>query len=221
MRSLIAFAALLCAVPAQATDHDGQLWTTATAEFELADGVDFSGQFVARFSDAADGVSELQYQADVSWEARPGLTLDVGYSYVPRYSGGDLTTREHRVRQQASLRLGEVLGGRVEGRVRLEQRWRDDGDDTMLRLRTRLAWTRPIGPNDLAVRVWHETFMHLNDTDWGGEARWARARNQLSLRRKFGSSITGEVGYLNQYDVARGREDQIAHALTLSLTQAF
>ena len=221
MRLLFALAALLAAVPAHATEQTGQLWTTATVEFDLADDVAFAGQFVARFSDAADGVSELQYQADVSWRARPGLELDVGYSYVPRYSGGEVTTREHRVRQQATLRLGQALGGRVEGRLRLEQRWRDDGDDTMLRLRTRLAWTRPIGPSNLAVRLWHESFVHLNDTDWGGEARWARARQQLSLRRNFGAALTGEIGYLNQYDVARSREDQLTHALSLSLTRSF
>jgi hypothetical protein len=219
--SAAAVAAVVLPAPARAQEIDTQLWSTTTASFDLGNDLTFIGQFVARFSDDADGVSELQYQGDLELELREGLRVGGGYSYVPRYDQGDLTTREHRIRQQVSARLGSLAGGRVEGRLRLEQRWRDDGDDTALRLRPRVTWTRPIGPNDLALRLSHESFIFLNDTDWAGEAGYNRMRNQASLRRKLGSSATGELGYLNQYDLQPGRRDRMAHVLTLGLSFDF
>jgi hypothetical protein len=217
----IALVAWATAAPAQAQDQDAQLWTTTTATFDLGDETSFSAQFVARFSDAAGGVSELQMQADVETEAREGVRVGGGYSYVPRYDQGRLTSREHRLRQQVSARLAEVLGGRVDGRLRLEERWRDDKDDMMLRLRGRIMWTRPIGPDELAVRVWHESFVQLNDTDWGGAARYSRMRNQVSLRRKLSEVMTGELGYLSQYSIAEAGPDELVHALTFALSFDF
>lgn len=209
------------AAPARAQEEDMQVWATTTAEFALSERTSLAGQLVTRFSDDAGGISEVQLQADLEHELPGGVTVGAGYSYVPRYDQGTLTSREHRIRQQASVELGKVLGGTLQGRVRLEQRWRDDGEDMLLRLRGRIMWTRPIGPNGLAVRLWHESFAHLNDTDWGGSARYQRLRNQVSLRRKFGDSITGEVGYLNQYSLADSGPDQLVHALTLGLTFGF
>lgn len=219
-----AAAILLCAAaagPALAQDEDAQLWTSSTAEIGLDDRTTLAAQFVARFSSDAGGVSELQYQADLERDLDGGLSLGAGYSYVPRYDRGDLVTREHRIRQQIGAELGRLLGGKVETRLRLEQRWRDDGDDVALRLRGRIMWTRPVGPDDLAVRVWHESFLHLNDTDWAGTARYARSRSQVSLRRKFGDAITGELGYLNQYSIADSGSDQLVHAMTLAVTFDF
>jgi hypothetical protein len=216
-----ALACCLAAAPAHAQDEDAQLWTTTTATFDLGDDTNFAAQLVARFSDAAGGVSELQMQADVETEAQEGIKVGAGYSYVPRYDQGQLTSREHRIRQQVSARIGEVLGGRVDGRLRLEERWRDDGEDMMLRLRGRIMWTRPIGPDELALRVWHESFVQLNDTDWGGAARYSRMRNQVSLRRRLSETMTGELGYLNQYSIADGGPDELVHALTLALSFDF
>ncbi len=216
-RATAAVMACWCAAtPAYAQDEEAQLWTATTANFDLGEDTSFSAQVVARFSDAAEGVSELQLQGDFEKEVRDGLRVGAGYSYVPRYDRGRLTSREHRTRQQVSTRLGEVLGGRVEGRIRLEQRWRDDGDDMMLRLRARLMWTRKIGPRDLSVRLWHESFAQLNDTDWGGDARYSRMRNQLSLRRKLGEAVTGELGYLNQYSLSDSGPDEVVHAITVA-----
>ena len=221
MRSLLLVAAIACAAPALAAEPDPQLWTASTAEFDLGGDIGAAAQFVARFGDDANGPSELQYQADLGWEARPGLAIDAGYSYVVRYQDSDVTTREHRVRQQVAVGLGEALGGKLEARARLEQRWRDDGDDTLHRLRTRLAWSRPIGRDGMSLRLWSEGFFHLNDSDWGREARFARVRSQVSLRRRFGDALTGEVGYLNQYDRSRGREDSFVHALSLAVSYGF
>lgn len=214
-------APVLAAFPARAQDIDGQVWTTATANFSLSRRSTLGAHAVVRYGDAAEGVSEVQLGTDVELEGARGLAIGAGYSYVARYSRGALTTREHRVRQQVSTGIATLAGGEVAGRLRLEQRWRDDGDDVMLRLRPRLTWTRPIGPDGLALRLLHESFLHLNPTDWGGEARYDRMRNQVALRRRFGSALAGELGYLNQYSFSGARRDEMIHALTAAITFDF
>lgn len=213
-------AALVCA-PAHAQDEDAQIWTATSADFALGGDFTLATQFVARFSDEADGVSELQLSGDLEWETSGGVTLSGGYSYVPRYNQGNQITREHRTRQSVSVGLGSVLGGDIEGRVRLEQRWRNDGDDMLLRLRGRLTWTRPVGPSGLAVRLQHESFAHLNETDWAGNARFDRVRNSAMLRRKFGERVTGEIGYLNQWSFVAAGPDDVIHAANVGLSFSF
>lgn len=205
------------AAPAAAQDQDAQLWTqtgaTVTAgEFELG------AHFIARASDAAGGIYQIQFGADVEREIGGDVTAGVGYSYVPSYDQGRLTTREHRIRQQVSAPLASVAGGKVAGRLRLEQRWRDDGEDLKFRLRPRIAWTRPIGPEGLAVRLLHESFLNLNDTDWGDEARYDRVRHQVAVRRDLAAGVKAELGYLNQYIFQGERPDEMDHALTFSIS---
>jgi hypothetical protein len=214
----VVLSCLAGAAPAHAQEEDAQLWTSATADFELGEDTNFTSQAVARFSDAAEGLAERQLQVDLETGVGGALRVGGGYSYVTRYEDGELASREHRVRQQVSAELGEVLGGRIEGRLRLEQRWRDDGDDVMLRLRPRLSWAREIGRDDLELRLWHESFIQLNDTDWGGEAGYARLRNQVSLRRSLAKSVAGEVGYLSQYSLSGQGPDELVHALTVAIS---
>jgi hypothetical protein len=217
---LVAFATLSPA-GARAQESDAQLWTATTANFDLDGDTTFSAQFVSRFSDEAGGLFGLQISGDVDVKVGAGFSLGGGYSYVPRYEQGRLVAREHRIRQQASVALGEALGGRVDVRLRLEERWRERADDVLLRLRVRIGWTRPIGPDGLALRLTHESFAHLNESDWGGPARYDQMRNQVALRRKLGGVLSGEIGYLNQYAFEPNGPDAIAHALTLGVTFDF
>jgi hypothetical protein len=180
--------------------------------------VDLSSHFIARGGDAADGVYQLQFGVDVERDLGGGTVAGIGYSYVPNLEGGRITTREHRIRQQVSVPIAQLAGGELAGRLRLEQRWRDDGEDVKFRLRPRVSWTRPIGPDGLAVRLVHESFVNLNDTDWGGESRYDRMRNQVALRRSLSEGVTGEIGYLNQYVFGRAGPDAVDHALTFAIS---
>jgi hypothetical protein len=49
-------------------------------------------QFIARAGDAANGFYQLQFGVDVEREIG-GVTAGVGYSYVPSYEDGELTTQ--------------------------------------------------------------------------------------------------------------------------------
>lgn len=218
-RTLLALPLLLTGYgsPAAAQDQDAQLWTQTTATVGVGR-FDLGTHFIARAGDAADGIYQLQFGVDVERAVGAGIKAGVGYSYVPSYEDGQLTTREHRIRQQVSVPIGTLGGGEVAARLRLEQRWRDDGEDLKFRLRPRVSWTRPVGPSGLAVRLVHESFMNLNDTDWGDEARYDRMRNQVALRGSIANGLSGEVGYLNQYIFQGERPDEADHALTFAIT---
>lgn len=205
------------AAPAAAQDPDTQLWSQTGATVTAGE-FDLGAHFIARVSNAADGIYQIQFGVDVERGMGAGIRGGVGYSYVPSYDQGKLTTREHRVRQQVSFPVAKVGGGKVAGRLRLEQRWRDDGEDTKFRLRPRVTWTRPIGPDALEVRLLHESFLNLNDTDWGDEARYDRMRHQIALRRDIAPGLNAEVGYLNQYIFQGARPDEMDHALTVSIS---
>jgi hypothetical protein len=217
LRLPFALIAACAAAPAAGQDQDAQLWTQATATLSAGE-LDLSGHIIARGSDAADGVYQLQFGADVERDMGGGIVAGIGYSYVPSLEDGRVTTREHRIRQQVSVPIAQVAGGELAGRLRLEQRWRDDGEDVKFRLRPRVSWTRPIGSGGLAVRLLHESFLNLNDTDWGGESRYDRMRNQVALRRRLAGGVTGEIGYLNQYVFGREGPDAVDQALTFAIS---
>lgn len=203
---------------ARAQQSDGQIWTTTTANVALSGDATLSLHLIARGGDAADGISHLQWAADMDMVAGRGVRLGAGYSYVRSYDRGRVTAREHRIRQQMSVGLGRLAGGDLDARLRFEQRWRDDGGDPTLRLRARLLWNRPVGPGGLALRFAHETFYDPGAGDRGGNARYDRMRNSVALRRRLGPAVTAEGGYLNEYIVAGARPDRINHALTLALS---
>ncbi len=214
---LLLFSTAFAAPAVAAEEEDAQLWTQTTATVTLGR-FDLGTHFIARMGDAADGVYQLQFGVDAERRIGAGIKAGIGYSYVPSFEDGRITTREHRIRQQVSATLGEVAGGEVAGRLRLEQRWRDDGEDLKFRLRPRVTWTRPIGPDGLAVRLAHESFLNLNDTDWGREAGYDRMRNQAALRGDLAKGVTGEIGYLNQYIFQGERPDEVDHALTIAIS---
>ena len=54
------------------------------------------------------------------------VDLWAGYTHDPQYAGGDFTVMEHRAREQVTFDGFARLGpGKLSGRIRLEQRWRD------------------------------------------------------------------------------------------------
>jgi hypothetical protein len=152
------------ATPARAEPTEAQLWINAIAEVALTEDIDLSLDLVARASDADDGIFQTQAGTDLNVDLGRGVRVGAGYSHVINYEGGRVDTREHRVRQQVAFPIGSLAGGRLTGRLRLEQRWRSDGEDLKLRLRPRIIWSRPIGPEQLSVRIAHESFYNLNDT---------------------------------------------------------
>jgi len=211
-------AALLLGTPlsAHAQESDAQLWTATTASLPLSKDFELSGGLFVRASDSREGIYQLQFLGDLAMEVSEDVSVGVGYSHIPNYSGGALVRSENRLRQQVSAHLAEVAGGRISGRLRLEQRWRDDGEDVKFRLRPALTYALPVG-GGTSLRLGHESFFNLNETDWGPDLGYDRMRHTIALRRGLGGGFTGEIGYLNQYIFGRDDPDQVDHVLTLAV----
>lgn len=109
-------------------------------------------------------------------------------------------------------------------RTRLEQRFRDAGDDTGWRLRQFCKLSVPL---DCQKRwswvVWDEIFFDLNETDWGQIGSFSQNRMFTGL----GCNLKGlnrpriEVGYLNQFIRNPIEEDPINHVVSANWFWSF
>ncbi len=223
MRLLLAFPLIALAAPAWAqTETDTQVWTTVSGSTELAEGVALTLEGVARFGDDADGIYEAEFGGWLEFDAGGGVTVSTGYVRVPGYSNGDLTKMEDRPRQQIAFPLAAFGGGKLSGRVRLEERLRRDGE-IGLRLRPQIKYSLPLrAGGKTALVLSHESFVELNDTDWGQVSGYARMRNAIGVKTPLNDVISIEAGYLNQYNFGRkGAHDEMAHVATVSLSLDF
>jgi hypothetical protein len=202
---LVALAAL--AAPASAAAHDDrQVWTAAFASGPVQEGSRVLAWFDghARFREEGERLDVTIVRPGIGWRVSPRLDLWAGYAHVTlRRPGPD--GEEHRAWQQATYPIADIAGGRLTGRTRLEQRFREGGDDTGLRLRQFVRWSRPIAASDVSVVVSNETFIGINDTDWGQADGYDQNRAFVGLGWQVAPKLRLEAGYMNQHiDVSSG-----------------
>lgn len=212
----LVFPLLMLSAPVQAQNADGEIWTAAYASVPLGARAELSIDSIARFGE--DGLYEAEFGGFLGYEVADGVKLAVGYLRVPGYDRGAATDMENRVRQQVSIQRGAL-----SGRLRAEQRFHSTGDDTGWRLRPQVKFSQPLreggGPT---LVLSHESFIELNDTDWGQNAGWRRMRNFAGIDAPLAGPVSVEVGYLNQYDFgAPGERDSIAHVASVALSIDF
>jgi hypothetical protein len=221
LRASLLLLPLLPAVPAHAQiDDDSQVWTAATASTKLDDRLELGLESIARFGNDAGGLYEIEFGGSLSYEIAKGVKVQVGYIRVPDYDRAGVTSIEDRPRQQISYVFGKIGGGTLSGRMRLEERWRNDGSDMGLRLRPQLRFALPFhAGSKTALVLSHESFVALNDTDWGQRRRYERMRNLIAITTPLTKGVALEAGYLNQYGFGRnGRPDSMDHVASLSIS---
>ena len=225
MRSLAfkATAALILAAaiagPAQARD-DEQLWTTASATVKLADKWRLSQELTARFSDTRKGLYEIESNTLLGYRITDNVTLWAGYTHDPQYAGGAFTVLERRAREQVTIdNLAKIGRGKLSGRLRMEQRWRENIDGTGWRARPYLKYSLPLRKGGKAALVLsHETFFNLNTTSFQQTEGLDRMRNLIAISTPVTKTMTLEAGYLNQYGFVRNGEDTSDHVASVSLS---
>lgn len=217
MRSILIAFPLLIAAPAWAQDTDSELWLTGTGEVALGEGTAAAAEWINRFSDDSDGLYEIELAASLKHKLGGGWSVGGGYVRVINYADGDVTRTEDRFRADGSYATRAGPFG-LSARLRLEHRIRSDGDDIGYRLRPSIEATLPLGDSAFELFASHESFLPLNDTDWGENAGYDRMRNAVGISWKASKAIGFEAGYLNQYRFGRGvARDTMDHAFTLSL----
>lgn len=198
---LIFGSALLFATAPALAKTDSQLWVTGAATIKLSDHWRLSEEVTTRFSDDRDGLYEVEINSLLGYRLNKVTTVWAGYTHDPQYAGGDFTVMEHRAREQVTFDKFATIGsGSLSGRIRAEQRWRDNADGTGWRLRPFIRYTIPFHAGGKAgVTFTTEPFFDLNTTSFQGKSGLDRIRNLVAVTTPIGKHLTGEFGYMNQH----------------------
>jgi hypothetical protein len=200
---------------------DSQIWTNANVTAKLSDHWRLSEEMTARFSDKRNGLYEVEANTLLGYRLNKVVTLWGGYTHNPQYSAGHFTVMEHRAREQATFDGFAKLGtGKLSGRIRLEQRWREHVDGTGWRVRPYLKYSLPIA-GKTALNLSTEPFFNLSTTPFQRRTGLDRMRNLVTISTPLTKMLTGEAGYMNQHGFVKGgpdTSDNVAYfALALSL----
>lgn len=220
MRALaksLLFAALCATASPALANEDTAYWQNLNLTVKIGDEFRLSSEASFRSSDAR-GFYQFQETLMVGYKPSKNVTVWAGYVHSPAYSHGDFTVMERRFRQQVNVdNLAKVGSAKINGRVRLEQRWRDNASGTGWRLRPSLRATVPVvGKVNLVIG--NESFFNLNTTSFQNRGGLERMRNSAALSVPLAKSISFEAGYMNQHAFVRGGPDNVDHVLTTSLS---
>jgi hypothetical protein len=216
-RILAFVAALVTPAAAWATD-DGQLWTNANATVKLSDRWRLSEEMTVRFSDNKNGLYELESNTLLGYRFNKIVTFWAGYTHNPQYSAGHFTRMEHRAREQVTFDSFAKLGsGKLSGRLRMEQRWREGLDGTGWRLRPYLKYSMPL-QGKVNLNLSSEPFINFNTTSFQAKKGLDRVRNLVTVSIPVSKKVTGEVGYMNQHLFLSGQPDESDHVAYFGLS---
>lgn len=199
-------ALLTLPAPAYAAS-DEQLWTNANVTVKLADNWRLSEEMTGRWSDNRNGLYEVEANTLLGYKLNKVVTVWGGYTHNPQYSAGHFTRMEHRFREQVTFDGFAMLGkGKLNGRLRMEQRWRDGLSGTGWRLRPYLKYSLPIA-GKTALNLSTEPFFNLDTTPFQRKSGLDRVRDLVTISTPLSKVLTGEVGYMNQHGFVSGGPD--------------
>lgn len=215
----LAVAALAFAAPAALGEN--QIWTALDLKKKSAADprIEFELNTEMRYQPDGD-LDATEIRPGISYKLDNGLKLSGGYLYSnTRRAGPD--RREHRLWQQVAYDLGDLGKGKLSGRSKLEERWREGRGETGWRLRQQFAYEIPLGAGGLKLGLSDEATIGLNTTDWGHAEGLQENRAKAVVKWKTGKA-GWEMGYMNQYrNGVNGAEDQDNHHIVIALSVGF
>lgn len=213
LRPLLALPLLAASASAHAQQEDEQFWLQINTHVPLDANTRITLEQIARFSDRQDGLTQSELGVLVGQRVSKNFELGFGYRHVG-FHNLNTATDEERFRQQ-------VVGtfGPITTRLRVDERFHPDGKEVGIRIRPLVRYNHKLNDNGLAAFVSHESFYLPNATKWGQRRGYERMRNSVGLMVPVSNKISADVGYLNQYRLARGSSRaQMDHALSIQLT---
>jgi hypothetical protein len=215
IKACLALGLLLAAIPGQAEEA---LWVAGIVQGPVSSRA-LGGRLVTwlevqpRFAGSAD---TLILRPALGVQINPKVQLLLGYALIDAYPDMGARRREHRVWQQALVRLAGTPGKAVlMSRTRLEQRFVEGQDDDAMRLRQFFRGQYWLDTKWSVIGV-SEAFIGLESTGWGQRAGLEQVRNFVGMGYGCTDRLTLEAGYLNQRLVRPGA-DGTNHVLNLNL----
>ena len=215
IRHFIAVAAISVLGAPPAAAQDTQLWTALFSNGPVKEDSRFLLWFDghARYSEDVSRLGVSIIRPGVGYKLNNRISLWAGYAWVESRADGRDDITDHRIWQQATYRIASGDFGTLSGRTRIEQRFLSTGDETGYRARQFLRWIKPLDERWSAT-AWNETFIALNDTDFGAEAGYDQNRTFAGVRWRASKALSIEGGYLFNHINAG---DQSNHNVSLSL----
>jgi hypothetical protein len=217
MRRLLPLLTLL-GTPAAA--QDVQSWTSLIAQGPIdgrlllwAEAQGRLDQDVSRF---AVGIGRV----GLGVRLKHDVDLMLGYHFQHNELGGGRTRDEHRAWQQVQAPvIRQPNGLALITRWRLEQRDIEGSDDLGWRLRMQWRLVLPLhGRGTAGPLLQSETFMALNDTDWGARAGLDSQRTMVGWLQPLSPRLNLEAGYMHVF-LRRQSGDQGNHVLNITLNR--
>lgn len=213
LRSTAIAGGLLISAPAFAQQHDEQLWLQVNTNVPLGDGFRVTLEQIGRWGDRADGLFQTEFGAILGYKVADNVELGFGYRKVGAHNDVPRDD-EDRFRQHVIATFGPVTT-----RFRIDERFHPQGDGIGIRIRPLVRYNHKLGKKGWGAFVSHESFYFPNSTSWGQRAGYDRMRNIVGIIVPFSKSVSGDLGYLNQYRLSRGgNRAQMDHALSFQLT---
>ncbi|MEL6369850.1 MAG: DUF2490 domain-containing protein [Pseudomonadota bacterium] len=216
LRMLLTACPIALAAPNMAHADDTQFWTALFSNGPVTEDsrtlLWFDGH--ARYSEDVSRLGVSIIRPGIGYKLNDRVSLWAGYAWVESRADGRDNITEHRIWQQATYKIAGGQWGSLSGRTRLEQRFLNTGDETGYRLRQFFRYSKPLDARWTAT-AWNETFIALNDTDFGAEAGYDQNRTFVGLRWKANRLFSLEGGYLLN-DLNRA-VDQTNHNASLSI----
>ncbi len=217
----LAGALALAAQPARADEHDAQAWLNVTVLGPVSGKILAWAEVQGRFGDDASRLSQSILRPGVGYQISPRVSLWAGYGRITNHNRGP-DVGEDRLWQQLLWNAGTIAGGAVTSRTRLEQRFVEGGSDTGWRVRQFVKFNRPLRKGgDTSFVLTSETFIALDDADWGARAGFDQIRNFAGVGFSVTPKARIELGYLNQYIDRPGPNDRMNHIASASLLARF
>lgn len=222
-RIAIVVPAVFLALPAPALADDFQQWVGYSAKVDLSDKVNLQHETQFRFSNDRNGLFQIQSSLLVGYKLTPDVVVAAGYLHSPAYSAGDFTSMERRFREQITFdELARIGGAKLGGRLRFEQRWRDDQDGTAWRVRPSAKLTVPLGDKqDPSLVLSEEAFFNLNTTPLQRKEGLERLRTTALLSVPVAKALKLEGGYIHQHRFVTNAPNVDEHVLNVMLNFSF
>ncbi len=216
---ILACVTLLIATGSHATDDDFQLWSIGRIHHAIDE--DWSVSFMARgrFDEDASHSKDYLLRPYLSWTLVDNvpfvdsLTVMAGYDYLHSFDGRD----EHRAWQSAHHAV-EHERLRVVHRVRLDERFIEGVDPTIVRFRYRLSTSYPFGDSEWYGFASDQVFVNINDDDQGPVEGFEQNRFRLGVGRHVFGRLRVEGGYEFQYARRRSNPDEFRHVAFLEFS---
>lgn len=218
MNAILTLAALLLAVPAAA--QDVQSWNTLLLQGPVDGKLLLWAELQPRFTNDVDRMGQFIARTGVGVRLKNDIDLHVGYHYQHNNPSPGVTSDEHRFWQQVMAPVVRRDNGfALITRWRLEQRTFENRNDLGWRLRIQWRVQQPLhGKGSAGPLAWSETFLALNDTDWGARGGFDQQRSFVGWLQPLGKRLNLEAGYMHQY-INRPTRDAGNHVISLTLNR--